>query len=68
MAKSELVTINLEVMHWTAKAVLVRAGKDEQKVWLPLSQIETSGEFVKEERQEITMPKWLANKLELSDG
>lgn len=68
MKKPELVTINLEILHWTAKAVLVRTGKDEPKVWLPLSQIETSGEFVKGESQEITMPKWLADKLELSDG
>jgi hypothetical protein len=33
-------------------------------VWLPLSQIEASGEFVKDDYQEITMPEWLASKLE----
>jgi hypothetical protein len=62
--KSELVTINLQVLHWTAKAVLVRDGAAGLKVWLPLSQIEVSGEFVKDDYQEITMPSWLASKLE----
>lgn len=64
MGRRELVSIDLEIMHWTAKAVLVRIDKEAKKIWLPLSQIETSGEFVKGERQEITMPQWLADKLE----
>jgi hypothetical protein len=64
MKKPELVTLNLKILHWTAKAVLVRLGDEWGKIWLPLSQIEASGEFVKGEWQEITMPKWLADKLE----
>jgi len=43
--KSNLIDIDVEVVHRTEKAILVHTGVKEQAVWIPLSQceIETSG-------------------------
>jgi hypothetical protein len=43
--KSNLIDIDVEVVHRTEKAVLVHTGNKEQSVWIPLSQceIEPSG-------------------------
>jgi hypothetical protein len=45
MMKSNLIDIDVEVVHRTEKAVLVHTGNKEQAVWIPLSQceIEPSG-------------------------
>ena len=57
--KSNLIDIDVEVVHRTAKAVLVHTGNKEQAVWVPLSQceIEPSG-FAGIET--ITLPEPLA--------
>lgn len=64
MSGSELVSIELEIMTWTDKAVLTRIDKGGKKVWLPFSQIETGGALVKGEKHEVTLPEWLAQKFE----
>ena len=38
--KSNLIDIDVEVVHRTEKAVLVHTGNKEQAVWIPLSQCE----------------------------
>jgi hypothetical protein len=38
--KSDIIDIDVEVVHRTDKAVLVHTGDKESAVWLPLSQIE----------------------------
>ena len=38
--KSNIIDIDVEVVHRTEKAVLVHTGDKNQAVWLPFSQIE----------------------------
>lgn len=38
--KSDIIDIDVEVVHRTEKAVLVHTGNKEEAVWLPLSMIE----------------------------
>lgn len=38
--KSDVIDIDVEVVHRTENAVLVHTGNKEQAVWLPLSMIE----------------------------
>ena len=44
MPKSEVVDIDIEVLHWTSSAILVDAGLDEN-VWLPRSWCEWEGDL-----------------------
>ena len=61
MTKSEVTDIAGIVKHTTAKAILLDTGIKE--VWLPLSQIEIFEDGGK--GVIVTMPNWLAKKLEL---
>jgi len=58
--KSNLIDIDVEVLHRTAKAVLVHTGNKDQAVWLPLSQceIEPNGAF--DGIETLTLPEPLA--------
>jgi len=57
--KSNIIDIDVEVVHKTAMAVLVHTGDKENAVWLPLSQID-----VEYSRlggiSNVTLPEWLA--------
>ena len=58
--KSNLIDIDVEVVHRTEKAVLVHTGNKERSVWIPLSQceIESNGAF--DGIETITLPEQLA--------
>lgn len=58
--KSNLISIDVEVVHRTEKAVLVHTGINERAVWLPLSlvEIEPNGAF--DGIDTLTLPEPLA--------
>jgi hypothetical protein len=58
--KSNLIDIDVEVLHRTDKAVLVRTGHKEQAVWLPLSQVEIEPNGAGDGIETITLPEPLA--------
>lgn len=60
--KSDLVDIEVEVIHTTDRAVLVDDG--DRRVWLPLAQIEV-GPIGQRRGATVTMPEWLAIEKEL---
>ncbi|WP_375590179.1 hypothetical protein ABWH89_04940 [Hoeflea alexandrii] len=55
--KSDLVDIQVEVIHTTDRAVLVDNG--DRRVWLPLAQVEV-GPIGLRRGATVTMPEWLA--------
>ena len=60
--KSDLVDIQVEVIHTTDRAVLVDDG--DRRVWLPLAQVEL-GPIGPRRGATVTMPEWLAIEKEL---
>lgn len=57
MSKSDLIDIDVDLKHETAKAYLVNAGGDD--VWIPKSQCEFEmGD--KPPSGKLTLPEWLA--------
>ena len=57
--KSDIIDVDVEVVHRTEKAVLVHTGIKEKAVWLPLSQVALSQSgFAGIEV--LTLPEWLA--------
>jgi hypothetical protein len=58
--KSNLIEIDVEVVHRTEKAVLVHTGIKEQAVWLPLSQIEIERNGAFDGIETLTLPEPLA--------
>lgn len=60
MPKSEVVDIDVEVLHWTGSAILVDAGLDEN-VWIPRSWCQFDGE-IRHGKMTITMEAWHAEK------
>ncbi len=61
--KSNLVDMEVRVIHMTDRAILVTAD-DEKEVWLPLSQIEVA-KTAKQDRVIVTMPEAYALDKEL---
>jgi hypothetical protein len=57
--KSNLIDIDVEVVHRTEKAVLVHTGNKEQAVWIPLSQCEIEPSGI-DGIETITLPEPLA--------
>lgn len=57
--RSDLIDVDVQVLHETAQAVLVTDGSPEEGVWFPKSQVELSetgvGDIVT-----LTCPEWLA--------
>lgn len=60
--KSDLVDIEVEVIHTTDRVVLVDDG--DRRVWLPLAQVEV-GPIGPRRGATVTMPEWLAIEKEL---
>ena len=58
--KSNLIDIDVEVVHRTEKAVLVHTGIKEQAVWLPLSQVEIEPNGAFDGIETLTLPDRLA--------
>ena len=63
MTLAELVDIDVQVHHQTDRAILV-SEEGEEKIWLPLSQIEVVIS-VDGFTATVTMPEWLALEKEL---
>ena len=60
MSRSNLVDVDVIIVHQADKAVLVKTDEEADGVWLPLSQCEiygSSGSVGK-----VTLPDWLATK------
>mgnify|MGYP003560210402 CR=1 FL=1 len=57
--KSNIIDIDVEVVHRTEKAVLVHTGDKSKAVWLPLSQIEIEPSFFGG-IETVTLPEALA--------
>lgn len=53
--KSNIVDVDVIVVHQTEKAVLVKTDEGGEGVWLPLSQVELD-----EAAGVVTLPEWLA--------
>jgi len=60
--KSDLVDIEVEVIHTTDRAVLVSDGT--RRAWLPLAQVEV-GPIGPRRGATVTLPEWLAIEKEL---
>ena len=58
MSRSNLVDVEVIIVHQTAKAVLVKPDEEADGVWLPLSQCEVYGGSGSV--GEVTLPDWLA--------
>jgi hypothetical protein len=62
--RSDLIDIDVQVLHETAQAWLVTDGVPETSVWVPKSQCEISetgfGGIMR-----LTLPEWLAQEKEL---
>jgi len=58
--KSNLIDIDVEVVHRTEKAVLVHTGERADAVWLPLSQIEIDPDHTVAGYAVVTVPEPLA--------
>lgn len=55
MTKSNVVDIDVIIVHQTERAVLVKESDGAEGVWLPLSQVEVdTADGV------VTLPEWLA--------
>lgn len=60
MAKSDLVDIDVQKLHETARAVLVTTGLPDDAVWLPRAQVEIVKHDSMPGLHTVTMPEWLA--------
>lgn len=60
--KSDLVDIEVEIIHTTERAVLVSDGS--RRAWLPLAQVEV-GPVGPRRGATVTLPEWLAIEKEL---
>lgn len=58
--KSDIIDIDVELLHRTEKAVLVHTGNKEQAAWVPLSQCEITPNGAFDGIETITLPEWLA--------
>jgi len=58
--KSNLIDIDVELVHRTEKAVLVHTGNKEAAVWIPLSQCEIEPSSIGGGIQTLTLPEPLA--------
>ena len=56
--KSELVDLDVVLVHETERAILVRLTEDGEKVWLPLAAVEVNER--KARTANITLPEALA--------
>ena len=56
--KSNIIDIEVLIIHLTEKAVLAAADETDEGVWLPLSQVEVDGD--PGSMGIISLPKWLA--------
>lgn len=63
MSRSNLVDVEVIIVHQTDKAVLVKSDEEADGVWLPLSQCEVDGE--PGSVGGVTLPDWLATEKEL---
>jgi len=57
--KSDIIDIDVQVLHRTEKAVLVTLDFPDNGVWLPLSKIEIEPSLVGG-IETVTLPEWLA--------
>lgn len=60
--KSDIIDIDVEVLHRTDKAVLVHTGNKEEAVWLPFSQIEIEPNDAFPGIETVSLPEWLAQE------
>lgn len=58
--KSDIIDIDVEVVHRTDKAVLVHTGDKERAAWLPFSQIEIEPNGAFDGIETVSLPEWLA--------
>ena len=58
--RSNIIDVDVEVLHSTDKAVLVHTGNKESAVWLPFSQIEIEPNGAFDGIETVTLPEWLA--------
>ena len=58
--KSDIVDIDVEVVHRTEKAVLVHTGDKDSAVWLPLSRIEIEPNDAFSGIETLSLPESLA--------
>ncbi len=65
MSHDDMITIHADILQVTDAAVLVNC--DDREIWLPLSQIDFSGERG-DTNTPISLPEWLADEKDLSDG
>lgn len=59
MMKSNIIDIDVQVLHQTEKSVLVTLDVPDNGVWLPLSQVELSETGIGG-IMTVTLPEWLA--------
>lgn len=59
--KSDLIDIDVKLLHKTENAILITQD-DENKVWLPKSQIEFEEDEGGTGRVLVTLPEWLARE------
>jgi hypothetical protein len=57
---SDTITVQMQLLHQTAAAVLVTDSTPDEGVWLPNSQIEMSVNDPVPGIVSITLPEWLA--------
>lgn len=58
--KSTVIDIEVLIVHRTEKAVLVKDTEDGEGIWLPLSQVEVSGD--PGQIGTVTVPEWVAQE------
>lgn len=63
--RSNLHDISVEFQHRTEKAVCVREIEGGPDIWLPLAEIEITGDQRRGGIVEITAPEWLLTEKEL---
>jgi hypothetical protein len=59
MSKSDLIDIEVEILHETADAYLIHDG-GVKKVWLPKSEVEIEITRPMQRIGTLTLPEWLA--------
>ena len=59
--KSDVIDLDVQVLHQTEKAALVTLDVPENGLWLPLSQIELSETGIAG-IMTVTLPEWLAQE------
>jgi hypothetical protein len=60
--KSDLIDIDVQLLHETEKAVLVTDTVPEKAVWLPRSKIEIEQSAAFPGIHTVTLPEWLATE------